>query len=76
MNEAIAIVYSPIVPTPGYKSFRVKDSEISTISKCKLTGFHKHNTSSGSDAFELCSHVNYVDGKSNEINVKVIDLRR
>jgi len=26
LKEAIAIVYSPIVAVPGYKSFRVKDS--------------------------------------------------
>ena len=28
LSEAIAIVYSPIVPLPGYKTFRVKDSSI------------------------------------------------
>lgn len=42
MTEAIAIVYSPKVALPGYKALRVKDSECSTIGKCRTSGFHKH----------------------------------
>lgn len=72
LNEAIAIVYSPIVPQPGYKTFRVKESEYGTIGKCRATGFHKHVTTNNQPAFEECTHVNYVQG----MNVKVVDLRR
>ncbi len=54
LNEAIAIVYSPIVTLPGYKAFRVKDKEKSAISKCKATGFHKHLCLDGTPAYEEC----------------------
>lgn len=60
LNEAIAIVYSPIVPVPGYKTFRVRDSECSAIAKCKTQGFHKHLTPDGKPAYEECQHVKYV----------------
>lgn len=36
LPEAIAIVYSPIVPQPGYQAFRVKNSQVSAISKCTM----------------------------------------
>jgi len=67
LPEAIAIVYSPIVPPPGYKTFRVKDSQCSAISSCKQTGFHKHLDSSGQQAFEECKHVLYVEASKNNI---------
>lgn len=57
LPEAIAIVYSPIVAAPGYKTFRVKDSETGVISKCKQTGFHKHVDINGLPAYEECTHV-------------------
>lgn len=60
LSEAIAIVYSPIVALPGYKTFRVKDSEKAAISKCNVSGFHKHLTVDQKPAYEECSHVNYV----------------
>ena len=56
LAEAIAIVYSPIVGSPGYKSFRVKDQFIPALKKCKQTGFHKHATN-GQQEFEECTHV-------------------
>ncbi len=72
MKEAVAIVYSPIVPVPGYKTFRVKDVELGSIGKCKATGFHKHFCSDGTPSFEEARHVRYVQ----DSQIKVIDLRK
>ena len=41
LPEAVAIVYSPI-EREMFKTFRVKDSRVSEIQKCKLSGFHEH----------------------------------
>jgi STAM-binding protein len=71
LPEAIAIVFSPIVPDPKFKALRVKDSQVETIQKCKLSGFHEHFDSKGGPAWEECSHVTY----SREGQSQVIDLR-
>ncbi len=67
LSEAIAIVYSPIVPPPGYKTFRVKDAECGNISRCKQSGFHKHVDTNGQPSYEECTHVQYVDAKKSNI---------
>jgi hypothetical protein len=72
MLEAVAIVYSPIVPVPGYKTFRVKDAEIGSIGRCKAQGFHKHQCADGTPSYEEARHVRYVQDSA----IKVIDLRK
>jgi len=72
LPEAIAIVYSPIVPQPGYQTFRVKNSQLSAISGCNKTGFHEHKDADRSPSYEVCRHINYVSGWP----VRVLDLRK
>lgn len=72
LPEAIAIVYSPIVASPHYNAFRVKDSQVNTIAKCSLPGFHEHKDRDGTPAWEQCRHINYVSGYP----VRVLDLRK
>ena len=76
LKEAIAIVYSPIVPQPGYKTFRVKDTSISQIANCKMKGFHEHKEPNGSPCYEECRHVNYVDSTKMGLKLNLIDLRK
>lgn len=74
MPEAVAIVYSPI-EREIFKTFRVKDSRIPEIQKCKKTGFHEHKDANGLPAYEECSHIKYIRGAENNIKIKTIDLR-
>ena len=74
LPEAVAIVYSPI-EREMFKTFRVKDSRVSEIQKCKLSGFHEHKDPYGQPAFEVCSHIKYIRGAENGIRVKTVDLR-
>ena len=62
LPEAVGIVYSPIVPNPGYQAFRIKDSEINNVIECKQRGFHEHYCEDGSPVWTLCQHINYVSG--------------
>jgi proteasome lid subunit RPN8/RPN11 len=41
LKEAIAIVYSPIEQA-RYKAFRVKDTRMGEVMKCKAEKFHEH----------------------------------
>ena len=66
-------MYSPIVAKPGFQSLRVKDEQISTISKCTIKGFHEHKTADGKPGWEICKHVKYLP--KGQADVKVIDLR-
>jgi hypothetical protein len=59
MPEAVAIVYSPIESIP-YKAFRVKEKRMSEIQKCDTKGFHEHKDSQGLQAWEECSHLQWV----------------
>lgn len=59
--EAVAIVYSPI-KAEKFKSFRVKDSRVDEIRKCKKSGFHEHKDQNGLFAWEECSHIQIVKG--------------
>ncbi len=61
MPEAVAIVYSPI-ERPNYKAFRVKDSRSNEIMNCNKTGFHEHKDANNMFAFEVCSHIEYING--------------
>lgn len=42
----MAIVFSPI-EKELFKAFRVKDSRVNEIQKCKKTGFHEHKDANG-----------------------------
>jgi hypothetical protein len=59
LPEAVAIVYSPI-ERAQYKAFRVKNSRVSEIKKCKVKGFHEHKDEQGLPAYEECAHVTYM----------------
>ena len=72
LKEAIAIVHSPIVGKPSFRSFRVKDSQLNSLMNCKLSGFHEHKDAAGSPSWEECSHVSY---DQRPIEIKLIDLR-
>lgn len=74
LTEAVAIVYSPI-EREMFKAYRVKDSRISEIQKCRKTGFHDHKDAYGMPAYEECSHIKYIRGAENNIKIKTIDLR-
>eukprot|EP00347_Sterkiella_histriomuscorum_P022455 403338424 len=74
MPEAVAIVYSPI-ESARYKTFRVKDSRVNEIQKCKLSGFHEHKDPTGLPAYEECKHIVYIRASENNVKVKTLDLR-
>jgi hypothetical protein len=74
LAEAVAIVYSPIEEAQ-YKAFRIKNSRIAEIQKCKMSGFHEHKDAYGLFAFEECRHLEYVNGRANNIITNVVDLR-
>ena len=72
LPEAVGIVYSPIVPNPGYQALRIKDSCIKQIEMCKKKGFHEHKCADGAVAWTYCKHINYVSGHQ----IRVLDIRK
>ena len=70
----MAIVFSPIEQA-RYKAFKVKDSRLSEIAKCKKSGFHEHKDQYGMAAYEVCQHLKYVNAAEHNIKVSTIDLR-
>lgn len=74
LPEAVAIVYSPI-ERDIFKAFKVKDSRIYEIQKCKSSGFHEHKDAAGLPAFEICQHIKYIKGADSGVRVKTLDLR-
>jgi hypothetical protein len=75
MPEAVAIVYSPI-EAERFKAFRVKDTRTMEIQKCSKSGFHEHKDAKGQPAWEVCRHIEYINGRSNGIDIQTLDLSK
>jgi hypothetical protein len=75
LKEAIAIVYSPIERPITYKAFRVKDTRMTEVMKCKAEKFHEHKDAQGLHAWEECRHVVYKSKAELGIDVKIVELR-
>ena len=74
LKEAIAIVYSPIEQAL-FKAFRVKDSRMTEIMKCKVEKFHEHKDTMGAYAWEECRHVVYKRKSELGFDIKIVEMR-
>lgn len=71
LPESVAVVYSPIVPEPRFKAFRVSDQGMDELLRCQMDGFHFHEP-----IFEECTHVEVIVGGDYAVDSRVIDLRQ